>query len=309
MTFCPDLASVPKIAFVATKIWSQALLEFVLYFLIFAPKQKSRIILQMKNLLPFLALTSIATCIRAPRALRPSSETVALASFPQGMSQDVKANIVFSATRNDPVLVHVDVTGLPKDIGTFTYHIHERPVLVDGNCDAVGEHFNPFKAPVECDSLPNNSFCEVGDLSGKHGFINTTCFEATYQDPYLSLNPNSQSFIGGRSIVFHFENNTRFACATIKIMSQKNARQYLETKLAASLVKRSLEESLSTVEGPSNSTLNTTAQSQDFMTLNRKPLLNHSNFSANTIDYCDGVVKASLLSAASLVFLSAVMLL
>ncbi|OBA24836.1 hypothetical protein HANVADRAFT_50585, partial [Hanseniaspora valbyensis NRRL Y-1626] len=60
-----------------------------------------------------------------------------------------------------------------------------------------------------------DSKCQVGDLSGKHGLINTTCFETYYYDPYISLNPNDPAFIGGKSLVIHLEDNSKLACANI----------------------------------------------------------------------------------------------
>lgn len=263
----------------------------------------------MTSILAMLALSTNVACFRAPRALQPRAETVALASFPQGMSQTVKANIVFSAKSNDPVLVHVDLTGLPEDGGPFYYHIHEFPVPADGNCDAVGDHFNPFNAPADCDALPSNSYCEVGDLSGKHGFINTTCFEAKYTDPYLSLNPKSQSYIGGRSVVFHFANNTRFACATIQNVSGREARKYLDTKvMVLDLEKRSeVEFNATSIE---NSTSSGIENKEIVKYMRQKPFLNQSNGTLKTLDYSGALSRATPLSLTGIfVVLSAVSLL
>ncbi|RLV83123.1 Cell surface superoxide dismutase Cu-Zn 6 [Meyerozyma sp. JA9] len=264
---------------------------------------------QMTSFLAILALSTNVACFRAPRALQPRAETVAVASFPQGMSQSVRANIVFSAKSNDPVLVHVDSTGLPQEGGPFYYHIHEHPVPADGNCDAVGDHFNPFNAPADCDSLPSNSYCEVGDLSGKHGFINTTCFETKYTDPYLSLNPKSQSYIGGRSVVFHFANNTRFACATIQNVSGREARKYLDTKaMVSDLEKRSeVEFNATSID---NSTSNGIVNKKLVEYMRQKPSSNISNGTFKTLDYSDALSKTTPLSLTGmLVVLSAISLL
>ena len=61
----------------------------------------------------------------------------------------------------------------------------------------------------------NDAYCQVGDLL-KHGCINTTCFELKYSDPYLSLNRKSKSYIIGKSVVFHYPNLTKIACADIE---------------------------------------------------------------------------------------------
>ncbi|CDK25778.1 unnamed protein product [Kuraishia capsulata CBS 1993] len=130
--------------------------------------------------------------------------------------------IEFSA-KNGTTKVHIDVTGLPDHGGPFEYHVHTNPVPANGNCEATGMHLNPYKAPAEnCDALEDDSLCQVGDLSGKHGLINTTCFELTYFDPYLSLNPKDESFIGGRSVVLHYQNLERFACGNIVLAPKRS---------------------------------------------------------------------------------------
>ncbi|KAF6006174.1 hypothetical protein HII13_005295 [Brettanomyces bruxellensis] len=62
----------------------------------------------------------------------------------------------------------------------------------------------------------DDAYCQVGDLSGKHGFINTTCFQLKYYDPYLSLNPDDTSFIGDRSVVVHYNDMSKMACGNFR---------------------------------------------------------------------------------------------
>lgn len=135
------------------------------------------------------------------------------ADFPQGNTQTVVGVIQFYSL-NGTTKVHVDVTGLPKNSGMFTYHIHEHPV--GGDCETTGGHFNPYGAPCDCELLGDDSICEIGDLSGKHGLINTTCFELFYYDPYLGLDVSTPQFIGGKSVVIHLESGERLACADIR---------------------------------------------------------------------------------------------
>lgn len=161
----------------------------------------------------FAALTEAAGG-KAPKVKKNPAGVVALADFPMG-------NVLFAAKDGREVSVIVDMTGLPSTGGPFHYHIHENSVDADG-CDSVGDDFNPYNAvtDVPCDGLKDNSYCEVGDLSGKHGWINSTCFETHYVDPYLSLNKKSRAYIIGRSISFHFSNGTKFACANIERITE-----------------------------------------------------------------------------------------
>lgn len=161
--------------------------------------------------LPLLA-TLATTAASAIVITNNPSDVIFRADFPQGNSQTVVGVIQFYAL-NGTTKVHVDITGLPKNSGLFSYHIHEG--AIDKDCVSAGTHFNPYGASSDCDAMGDDSLCEIGDLSGKHGLINTTCFEMFYYDPYLGLDTSSPQYIGGKSIVIHFESGERLACATI----------------------------------------------------------------------------------------------
>ncbi|KAL6927440.1 hypothetical protein ACO0SA_003738 [Hanseniaspora valbyensis] len=159
----------------------------------------------------------------APEISNNPTDVVYRADFPFFNSPNVVGIVQFYSI-NGTAKVHVDLTGLPKNAGLFSYHVHENGIPYDtpdqqNACEYAGLHFNPFQAPlasnVNCDSFEDDSKCQVGDLSGKHGLINTTCFETYYYDPYISLNPNDPAFIGGKSLVIHLEDNSKLACANI----------------------------------------------------------------------------------------------
>lgn len=166
--------------------------------------------------LVILGVLSVSIADKAPKIKKNPKDVVAIADFPFGGNKQVTGTVVFTAKQGNFVNVHVDITGLPKNEGPFYYHIHEKSVPGDGNCEAVGLHFNPYLASPECDEQKNDAYCQVGDLLGKHGLINTTCFELKYIDPLLSLNKKSRSYIIGKSLVFHYPNMTKIACADIE---------------------------------------------------------------------------------------------
>lgn len=168
----------------------------------------------------FVCFAAIATASGAPKIFANSPDIVALADFPQdGPHLFMRGYVIFSSHNGNVVNVHVDVTGLPQENGPFYYHIHEGPVAND--CSAAGDVLNPFGAEAECLAHEQDSMCAIGDLSGKHGWINTTCFQTSYADPYLSLDANSASGVIGRSIVFHYQDHTKFACANIQEASEE----------------------------------------------------------------------------------------
>lgn len=61
-------------------------------------------------------------------------------------------------------------------------------------------------------SLP--ATCQVGDLSGKYGKIDSDPFTASYTDLFASTLPGLGSFFGNRSLTLHFANTTRITCAS-----------------------------------------------------------------------------------------------
>lgn len=170
-------------------------------------------------------LNALVNADQAPKIKLNPKNVFAIAEFPAGFDDKVMGNIIFSAKNGKMVQVHVDMTGLPSSGGPFQYHIHDNPVPENGDCNKVGLHFNPYNAPSDCNEQKDDSYCQVGDLSGKHGWIDTTCFETKYDDPFLSLNKKSKSYIVGKSITFHYANLTKFACANIALVSKERLKQ------------------------------------------------------------------------------------
>ena len=173
-----------------------------------------------------LVFASLVTSTSAP-VVSNNPNIIAVADFPAGGSPDVKGAVVFTAVKG-LVNIHVDISGMPSSGGPFVYHIHENPVPDSKDCDGTGLHLNPYNASPICDDQLDNSYCQVGDLSGKHGTFNSTCFETTYVDPYLSLDYNSVASIIGKSVVFHFANLTKIACSNIKVASRTRTNDLLQ---------------------------------------------------------------------------------
>lgn len=161
-----------------------------------------------KTLIANVAFAALVMAGPAPVNSDSSKKAVARAHLDQGL---VKGIIEFT-TKDDIVNVHLDTTGLPPNAGPFFYHINS------GKCGSDSEVLNPYSSVYRtCDELDNDSECAVGDLSGKHGFINTTCFETQYQDPYLSLNKKNSAFVGGNSVVIIDQSNNQISCGNINM--------------------------------------------------------------------------------------------
>lgn len=209
----------------------------------------------LTSLLPLLAASPLnlkrdSNSHEAPAITNNPTDIVYRADFPTFNSPNVVGIVQFYSL-NGTTKVHIDLTGLPKNAGLFSYHIHESGIpTIEGMdmanaCEAAGMHFNPFNAPlakdIACDSFDNDSKCQVGDLSGKHGLINTTCFETYYYDPYISLDPSHPSFIGGKSLVLHLEDSSKLACANILPASDPEDLVLLNPESEAAQVREFVE--------------------------------------------------------------------
>lgn len=157
--------------------------------------------------LSIISLLSLVIADAAPKVADSPSGAGLEATFDSKISGSV-----FFTSQNGLVKVSVDLSGLPEFGGSFLYHIHEKPVPADGNCTATLGHFNPYNGTTDG---ATDALMEAGDLSGKHGVINGTSINTSYIDQYLSLNPEDPAYFGGLSVVVHFANTTRLACANI----------------------------------------------------------------------------------------------
>lgn len=177
-----------------------------------------------------LLLPSMVSAGGAPKISSNPTDIAAIADFPEAGCHDIKGHVLFESPQGGKVDIHVDVTKLPTDGGPFVYHIHENPVPENGDCEGVGKHFNPYHASPDCSAQDTHDYCQIGDLSGKYGCIDTNCFQSDYCDPYISLNHSSKASIIGRSVVFHYADLTKFACATIRYATEDQLKAIEEEK-------------------------------------------------------------------------------
>lgn len=186
---------------------------------------------------------ALALADKAPKVKTPPSDVIAIADFPEaGDHQHARGYVVFTSPDGEKVDVHLEMTGLPQEGGPFVYHIHDNAVPADGNCEGAGMHFNPYAAPPECSEQKGDLYCQVGDLLGKHGWLNLTCVQMGYLDPYLLLHPQLKAYIVGRLVVFHYADLTKFACATIRLALEEQKAMLREYGVLAERRKRDLDD-------------------------------------------------------------------
>ncbi|CAD0107312.1 unnamed protein product [Aureobasidium uvarum] len=160
------------------------------------------------------AIAVLATAVTAQSDTTPVTGKLGNATIQKNNPAGVAYIASFSSTSKSDISGNVLALTSSDMGGPFLYHIHDYPVPSDGNCTSTGAHVDPFvrgEAPP-CDAS-SPATCQVGDLSGKHGKPTNMTFSATYVDQYVSTVPGDGAFMGNRSIVIHFANKTRIACA------------------------------------------------------------------------------------------------
>ncbi|CAN3371964.1 hypothetical protein DIURU_002525 [Diutina rugosa] len=240
-------------------------------------------------------LIAVAVASSAP-VVTSNPNTRFVADFPFAGSQAASGFVVFAVGDSGQVNVHVDLTKLPATGGEFSYKIHDRPVgWGAATCDSAGAVFDPYHAGnVDCDSLADDSRCPVGDLSGKHGRFTATCFEHSYIDPYLSLDPASEAYIGGRSVVVYHDGQV-LACATIQAETEGDQNGDQEGASVDSVVELpSIEVALPTAVPPIATDVIVTEEETI------KTLVETIETSVETIETSVGTIETSLESTDSL---------
>lgn len=132
---------------------------------------------------------------------------------------DIRGEIRFTKAVNNDTRIWLNLTGITK---VFSWKIHKYPVVYRGNrrytCQEsyTGAMFDPIRKSsgknytTLCNKGMQN-MCAVGDLSGKHGPLNSST-GGILLDSNLPLNgPNS---IFGRSVVL-YNDSKPWACALI----------------------------------------------------------------------------------------------
>ena len=138
-----------------------------------------------------------------------------MAMFPKMAGVPVSGMVTaMSGPNGKGVKFDLKLEGLPMGMGPYAFHLHDQPVPANGSCAATLAHLDPYQRgqATPCNmSMP--ATCEVGDLSGKHGKIDGMMVMKNFTDMYASLVPGIGAFFGNRSIVIHYPNSTRLACA------------------------------------------------------------------------------------------------
>lgn len=171
--------------------------------------------MQIKSIISTALLASLSAA-----KLLKANDSPDGAKFVAKFDNKLQGKVEFVGTKNGSVSVSVNLEGLPESGGPFPYHVHELPVPADGDCMGTKLHLNPYNGSATATNLEDS---EVGDLARRHGNLTAPLADIEYIDEYLSLNSDSPAFIGGRSVVVHFLNNSRIACANITEEDSSNS--------------------------------------------------------------------------------------
>lgn len=167
-----------------------------------------------------VSILSLSTLLAFAHAAAPTvNDSPKGANYVADFNDGITGSVGFKSASNGSVEVNIDLSNFPSEGGPFLYHVHEARVPSNGSCLATGGHLNPYNGSPNATQANE---LEVGDLSGRHGSLSGSQAKINYVDDYLSLNPENPAFVGNLSVVVHFHNTTRLACANIEKSSNSS---------------------------------------------------------------------------------------
>ncbi|EMD00902.1 hypothetical protein BAUCODRAFT_61624 [Baudoinia panamericana UAMH 10762] len=170
--------------------------------------------------------TILAQSTTAPAVTANPQGAQYIATLPNNATWPMGSMVVSTAPSGMGVSVQISISNLPPSGGPFhaVYSINMFPVNASGNCSITGGPLDPYNVTEAALCDPNNpATCQVGDMSGKHGPINGTNYAASYNDAYLSTQPNTTTFMGNCSLVVYFANKTRLSCANFTVPGRSSS--------------------------------------------------------------------------------------
>jgi len=180
----------------------------------------------MKSFAVATTLSTLASMAAASSAPLVSNNPIGASYTAQikGGESDVTHGYV-SMTSNPGgvgMKLSVNIAGLPILKGPYTYYVGDHSLSSECECSTSGGIFDPYNAGKRYCNRQQAQTCDVGDLSGKHGCINSTSYVASYNELYASLNSASPAYVGGKSIVISDRSGSPVACGNIVCVSEGN---------------------------------------------------------------------------------------
>src|ERR1044072_8185573 len=96
------------------------------------------------NLSKSLFLVALITLnvLSVPVLLLPTSNPPEQVTYVANFEGPVKGTVKFYFVQDEKTKITVDVDGLSSEI-VYSYHVHESPVAVPGDCASAGGHLDP----------------------------------------------------------------------------------------------------------------------------------------------------------------------
>jgi len=121
----------------------------------------------------------------------------ATVDFQEAGDSGVSGQVTIQEIGDGTVLIEGSVFGLTS--GKHGFHVHQKGQLGNG-CKDAGGHFNPFE---KTHGSPDGSERHVGDLGNVVTPVGSQVTTVFISDSLVSLDPESEAYVGGRAIVIH----------------------------------------------------------------------------------------------------------
>lgn len=157
---------------------------------------------ELKSKLPLTRLSHLIT--GAPSRISPPDitreATVELRGDPSYFPR-LRGHVTLKQIKNGPVMISGSVVGLPR-MGKFGIHFHQFPAPFPGQCQGVGEHYNPFLSSHGSKEHSHHHLGDEGNIIAQGGPLFGIAHIAK-SDQFISLEPGAINSVLGLPLVIH----------------------------------------------------------------------------------------------------------
>lgn len=133
--------------------------------------------------------------------LRPTTNAFVDIVGDQSNYPNIRGKISLMQFTGGPVIISGNITGIPNP-GLHGMHFHTKPVNQEGDCQNVGDHYNPLGMRH---GSPNSLIARHTGDEGNIYVDEDGVSQIWTVDSGISLDPSSIKSIVGRSLVIHLK--------------------------------------------------------------------------------------------------------
>lgn len=141
----------------------------------------------------------------APSRISPPDITreavVEIRGDPSKFAAGIRGHVTLKQIKNGPVIISGAVMGLPRP-GKHGMHFHQVAAPYPGQCQTVGEHYNPYLTDHGSKEHIHHHLGDEGNIDA-HGTIGHSIAHIVKTDRFITLEPGAINSVVGLPLVIH----------------------------------------------------------------------------------------------------------